>query len=48
MIMNFATGGNFDGSQLDNSIQSAKMSIDYVKYSTLVVKNKAYGKVYKY
>jgi beta-glucanase (GH16 family) len=48
MIMNFATGGNFDGSQLDTSIQSAKMSIDYVKYSTLVVNNKAFGKLYKY
>lgn len=44
LIMNLATGGNFDGGKLDTSIQSAEMKVNWIKYSTL----KGYGKLTKY
>lgn len=34
LIMNLATGGNFDGGALDDTIQKAEMKIDWIKYST--------------
>ena len=35
LIMNLATGGNFDGGELDESILKAEMKIDWIKYTTL-------------
>lgn len=35
LIMNLATGGNFDGGELDESILKAEMKIDWIKYETL-------------
>jgi beta-glucanase (GH16 family) len=43
LILNLATGGNFDGGKLDTTIQSAEMKVDWIKYSTL----KGYGKLTK-
>lgn len=34
LIMNLATGGNFDGGQLDETIQRAEMKIDWIRYTT--------------
>ena len=34
LIMNLATGGNFDGGQLDETIQQAEFKIDWIKYTT--------------
>ena len=34
LIMNLATGGNFDGGQLDETIQKAEMKIDWIRYTT--------------
>ena len=34
LILNLATGGNFDGGALDDTIQQAQMKIDWIKYST--------------
>jgi len=34
IIMNLATGGNFDGGQLDETIQKAEMKIDWIRYTT--------------
>jgi beta-glucanase (GH16 family) len=35
MILNLATGGQFDGGNLDVTIPKAEMKIDWIKYSTL-------------
>ncbi|NBQ92948.1 MAG: glycoside hydrolase family 16 protein [Micrococcales bacterium] len=35
LILNLATGGNFDGGDLDESIQQAQLKIDWIRYSTL-------------
>lgn len=35
LIMNLATGGNFDGGALDESILKAEMKIDWIQYRTL-------------
>jgi beta-glucanase (GH16 family) len=35
MILNLATGGQFDGGRLDETIPKAEMKIDWIKYSTL-------------
>lgn len=40
LIMNLATGGNFDGGALDETIQKAEMKIDWIKYTTLNGKGK--------
>lgn len=32
LILNLAMGGEFDGGRLDNSIESATMAVDYVRY----------------
>jgi hypothetical protein len=42
--MNLATGGNFDGGQLDETIQKAEMKIDWIRYTTY----KGVGKLIKY
>lgn len=34
LIMNLATGGNFDGGALDESIEKAEMKIDWIRYTT--------------
>ncbi len=34
LILNLATGGNFDAGALDDTIQQAQMKIDWIKYST--------------
>lgn len=34
LIMNLATGGNFDGGQLDESIEQAQLKIDWIRYTT--------------
>ena len=34
LIMNLATGGNFDGGQLDDTIPLAQMKIDWIRYTT--------------
>ena len=44
LIMNLATGGNFDGGQLDETIQKAEMKIDWIRYSTY----KGVGKLIKH
>ena len=44
IIMNLATGGNFDGGQLDETIQRAEMKIDWIRYTTY----KGVGKLIKY
>lgn len=44
LILNLATGGNFDGGKLDTTIQSAELKVDWIKYSTL----KGYGTLTKY
>jgi len=44
LILNLATGGNFDGGALDESIQKASLRIDYIKYTTL----KGYGTLTRY
>jgi hypothetical protein len=33
--LNLATGGNFDGGALDESIQKAELKVDWIKYETL-------------
>jgi beta-glucanase (GH16 family) len=35
LILNLATGGDFDGGALDDTIQSASLKIDWLKYTTL-------------
>lgn len=35
LIMNLATGGNFDGGQLDETIEQAQLKIDWIRYTTL-------------
>ena len=35
LIMNLATGGNFDGGALDDTIELAQMKIDWIRYTTL-------------
>lgn len=32
LILNVAMGGDFDGGQLDDSIEGVKMSVDYIRY----------------
>jgi beta-glucanase (GH16 family) len=32
LILNVAMGGDFDGGQLDSSIENVKMSVDYIRY----------------
>jgi beta-glucanase (GH16 family) len=44
MILNLATGGNFDGGALDTTITSASLKFDWIKYSTF----KGYGTLYKH
>ena len=44
IILNLATGGNFDGGQLDETIQQAELKVDWIKYTTLRGK----GKVTRY
>lgn len=34
LIMNLATGGNFDGGQLDETIEQAQLKIDWIRYTT--------------
>lgn len=34
LILNLATGGNFDGGALDETIQKAELKIDWIKYQT--------------
>lgn len=34
LILNLATGGNFDGGALDESIQKASLKVDWIKYTT--------------
>ena len=35
LILNLATGGNFDGGALDETIQKAELKIDWIQYRTL-------------
>ena len=35
LILNLATGGNFDGGELDESIEKAELKVDWIKYETL-------------
>lgn len=35
MILNLATGGNFDGGALDETIPIASLKVDWIKYTTL-------------
>jgi beta-glucanase (GH16 family) len=35
LILNLATGGNFDGGALDETIQKAELKVDWIKYETL-------------
>jgi len=35
LILNLATGGTFDGGQLDETIEKAELKIDWIKYGTL-------------
>ena len=44
LLMNLATGGNFDGGALDDTIQKAEMKIDWIKYTTF----KGQGKLIKH
>ncbi|MFM8926720.1 MAG: family 16 glycosylhydrolase [Rhodoluna sp.] len=44
LILNLATGGNFDGGALDETIQKASLHIDYIRYTTL----KGYGTLTRY
>ena len=44
MILNLATGGDFDGGALDTTIPSASLKFDWIKYSTF----KGYGTLYKH
>ena len=44
LIMNLATGGNFDGGALDDTIPLAQMKIDWIRYSTY----KGVGKLIKH
>jgi len=34
LILNLATGGNFDGGRLDDTIPQAQMKVDWIRYST--------------
>lgn len=34
LILNLATGGNFDGGALDETIQRASLKVDWIKYTT--------------
>ncbi|NDD26540.1 MAG: glycoside hydrolase family 16 protein [Actinobacteria bacterium] len=34
LILNLATGGNFDGGALDETIQQASLKVDWIKYTT--------------
>ena len=34
LILNLATGGNFDGGALDETIQQAQLKIDWIRYTT--------------
>ncbi|MFN5159944.1 MAG: family 16 glycosylhydrolase [Rhodoluna sp.] len=34
LILNLATGGNFDGGALDESIQKASLNVDWIRYTT--------------
>lgn len=44
LILNLATGGDFDGGALDQTIQSASMKIDWIKYTTF----RGYGTLIKH
>jgi beta-glucanase (GH16 family) len=44
LILNLATGGDFDGGDLDTSIQQASLKIDWIKYTTF----KGQGKLIKH
>ena len=44
MILNLATGGNFDGGALDEGIQKAEFKIDSISYRQL----KGYGQLIHY
>jgi len=44
LILNLATGGNFDGGALDETIQQAEMKIDWIRYTTY----KGKGQVTRY
>jgi beta-glucanase (GH16 family) len=35
LIMNLAMGGDFDGGQMDSSIEKAEYKIDYIRYYSL-------------
>ena len=35
LILNVAMGGDFDGGQLDDSIEGVKMSVDYIRYYSI-------------
>ncbi len=35
LILNLATGGNFDGGALDETIEKAELKVDWIKYETL-------------
>jgi beta-glucanase (GH16 family) len=34
LILNLATGGNFDGGALDETIQKAQLKVDWIQYRT--------------
>ena len=44
LVLNLATGGNFDGGALDQSIPNASLKFDWIKYTTL----NGYGTLYKH
>jgi len=44
LILNLATGGNFDGGDLDETIQQAELKIDWIRYSTL----NGFGTLYRH
>jgi beta-glucanase (GH16 family) len=35
LILNVAMGGDFDGGQIDDSIDGVKMSVDYIRYYSI-------------
>ena len=44
LILNLATGGNFDGGALDDTIESRELKIDWIRYTTL----NGMGTLYRY
>ena len=44
LILNLATGGNFDSGALDDTIESRELKIDWIRYTTL----NGMGTLYRY